>query len=107
MHAHLKNGFMEDEKYHNLMTWLIYLLCISEQSPEETEKTKQFCLEVVDLLKHSHQYHMMFNKFIPSYHHHFGRQCRVSDYGFTKLQDLFDAIPHIVEVCYSWGLFFC
>ena len=24
-HAHLKNEFTEDEKYHNLMTWLIYL----------------------------------------------------------------------------------
>ena len=24
-HEHLKNEFMEDEKYHNLITWLIYL----------------------------------------------------------------------------------
>ena len=23
-HAHLKNEFTEDEKYHNLMTWLNY-----------------------------------------------------------------------------------
>ena len=41
---------------------------------------------------------MMFNKFVPSYHHHFGHQCRVSDYGYSKLQDLFEAIPHVVEV---------
>ena len=74
-----------------------HLFC-PEQTPEESEKTKQFCLEVVDLLKHSQQYRMMFNKFVPSYHHHFGHQCRVSDYGFTKLQDLFEAIPHVVEV---------
>ena len=26
MHARLKSEFMEDEKYHNLMTWLILLL---------------------------------------------------------------------------------
>ena len=74
-----------------------HLFC-PEQTPEESEKTKQFCLEVVDLLKHSQQYRMMFNKFVPSYHHHFGHQCRVSDYGFSKLQDLFEAIPHVVEV---------
>ena len=76
----------------------IVLFICPEQTPEESEKTKQFCLEVVDLLKHSQQYRMMFNKFVPSYHHHFGHQCRVSDYGFSKLQDLFEAIPHVVEV---------
>jgi meiosis arrest female protein 1 len=35
---------------------------------------------------------MPFSKFIPSYHHHFGKQCRVSDYGFSKLAELFEAI---------------
>lgn len=38
------------------------------------------------------------NKFIPAYHHHFGRQCRVADYGYTKLVDLFEAIPHVIQV---------
>lgn len=69
-----------------------------DQSPEEMERTKQFALEVVDLLKHNPQCRMPFNKFIPAYHHHFGRQCRVSDYGFSKLLDLFEAIPHVVDV---------
>ena len=41
---------------------------------------------------------MPFSKFIPSYHHHFGRQCRVADYGYTKLMELFEALPHIVQV---------
>jgi len=41
---------------------------------------------------------MLFNKFVPSYHHHFGHQCRVSDYGFTKLIELFEAIPDIVKI---------
>lgn len=41
---------------------------------------------------------MLFNKFVPSYHHHFGHQCKVSDYGFTKLIELFEAIPDVVEV---------
>lgn len=41
---------------------------------------------------------MYFNKFVPAYHHHFGHQCKVSDYGFTKLIELFEAIPDIVKV---------
>ncbi|XP_033736360.1 meiosis regulator and mRNA stability factor 1-like isoform X2 [Pecten maximus] len=69
-----------------------------DQSAEEVERTRQFSLEVVDLLRHNPQCRMPFNKFIPAYHHHFGRQCRVSDYGFSKLMDLFEAIPHVVEM---------
>lgn len=52
----------------------------------------------MDLLKHNPLCEMAFNKFIPSYHHHFGRQCKVADYGFLKLIELFEAIPHVVEV---------
>lgn len=69
-----------------------------DQTSEEVERTKQFALEVVDLLKHKPECRMPFNKFIPAYHHHFGRQCRVADYGFGKLGDLFEAISHIVEI---------
>jgi len=70
----------------------------ADQTPEEIERTKQFAVEVIDLLKHSPQYSMSFNKFIPAYHHHFGKQCRVSDYGFAKLIELFEAIPHVLKV---------
>ncbi|XP_011307135.1 meiosis arrest female protein 1 isoform X2 [Fopius arisanus] len=69
-----------------------------EQTPEEIERTKQFAVEVVELLRHAPQCSMQFNKFVPSYHHHFGHQCRVSDYGFTKLIELFEAIPHVVNI---------
>ncbi len=41
---------------------------------------------------------MPFHKFIPSYHHFFGRQCRVADYGYTKLKELFEALPHVVQI---------
>lgn len=75
-----------------------YILLFLDQTPEEIERTKQFALEVVDLLKHNPQCRMAFNKFIPAYHHHFGRQCRVADYGFTKLTDLFECIFQVVEV---------
>ncbi|ROT74060.1 hypothetical protein C7M84_007454 [Penaeus vannamei] len=41
---------------------------------------------------------MQFNRFIPAYHHHFGRQCRVAAYGFSKLIELFEAIPDVLQV---------
>ncbi|XP_076293611.1 meiosis regulator and mRNA stability factor 1-like protein [Lasioglossum baleicum] len=69
-----------------------------EQTAEEIERTKQFSVEVVELLRHAPQCRMQFNKFVPSYHHHFGHQCRVSDYGFTKLIELFEAIPDVVKI---------
>ncbi|XP_025408797.1 meiosis regulator and mRNA stability factor 1 isoform X3 [Sipha flava] len=69
-----------------------------EQTPEEIERTKAFSKEVIELLSHAPQCSLLFNKFIPSYHHHFGHQCKVADFGFTKLIELFEAIPHIVKI---------
>ncbi|KAM4698321.1 meiosis regulator and mRNA stability factor 1 isoform 2-T2 [Rhinophrynus dorsalis] len=69
-----------------------------ERTPEEIERTKQFSKEVVDLLRHQPHFRMPFNKFIPSYHHHFGRQCKLTYYGFTKLLDLFESIPDVLQV---------
>lgn len=56
------------------------------------------CREVVDLLKTTDRCQLLMSRFIPAYHHHFGRQCRVADYGFTRLADLFEAISHVVQV---------
>ncbi|KAJ8363878.1 hypothetical protein SKAU_G00127090 [Synaphobranchus kaupii] len=69
-----------------------------ERTPEEIERTKQFAKEVVDLLRHQPHCRMSFSKFIPSYHHHFGRQCKLTYYGFTKLMELFEAIPEVLLV---------
>lgn len=69
-----------------------------EQTEEEIKRTKRFAIEVIELLRHAPQCRMQFNKFVPSYHHHFGHQCRISDYGFTKLIELFEAIPDIVKI---------
>ncbi|XP_051239907.1 meiosis regulator and mRNA stability factor 1 isoform X2 [Dicentrarchus labrax] len=69
-----------------------------ERTAEEMERTKQFGKEVVDLLRHQPHCRMPFSKFIPTYHHHFGRQCKLSYYGFTKLMELFEAIPDILMV---------
>ena len=43
-----------------------------EQTPEEMARTRQFGREVVELLRHNPRCRLSFNKFIPSYHHHFG-----------------------------------
>ncbi|XP_042286497.1 meiosis regulator and mRNA stability factor 1 isoform X4 [Thunnus maccoyii] len=69
-----------------------------ERTVEEMERTKQFGKEVVDLLRHQPHCRMPFSKFIPTYHHHFGRQCKLSYYGFTKLIELFEAIPEVLMV---------
>ncbi|KAK0155151.1 Meiosis regulator and mRNA stability factor 1 [Merluccius polli] len=69
-----------------------------DRTAEEMERTKQFGKEVVDLLRHQPRCRMPFSKFIPTYHHHFGRQCKLTYYGFTKLLDLFDAIPEVLTV---------
>ncbi|XP_063916773.1 meiosis regulator and mRNA stability factor 1 isoform X1 [Zophobas morio] len=69
-----------------------------EQTAKEIMRTKQFAMEVIDILRHSPNCTILFNKFIPAYHHHFGHQCRMSDYGFTKLIELFEAIPDVVKI---------
>ncbi|XP_029905929.1 meiosis regulator and mRNA stability factor 1 isoform X2 [Myripristis murdjan] len=69
-----------------------------ERTVEEMERTKQFGKEVVDLLRHQPHCRMPFSKFIPTYHHHFGRQCKLTYYGFTKLMELFEAIPEVLMV---------
>lgn len=75
-----------------------FLFLTLERTQEEIERTKQFSKEVVDLLRHQPHFRMPFNKFIPSYHHHFGRQCKLAYYGFTKLLELFEAIPDVLQV---------
>jgi len=67
-------------------------------SPPLATHLALFSRELVDLLKTSPHCQLPFSRFIPAYHHHFGRQCRVADYGFTKLIDLMEALPHIVQV---------
>ncbi|CAL8099473.1 unnamed protein product [Orchesella dallaii] len=69
-----------------------------EQTPQEIHKTRIFAAEVVELLRHSTRCELEFSKFVPYYHHHFQKQCRVSDYGFGKLAELFDAISDTITV---------
>ncbi|OWR42532.1 putative limkain b1 [Danaus plexippus plexippus] len=54
--------------------------------------------ELVDLLRTAPRCSIPFSKLIPAFHHHFGRQCRVADYGFTKLPDLLSALGNTIVV---------
>ncbi|XP_059478006.1 meiosis regulator and mRNA stability factor 1 isoform X2 [Neocloeon triangulifer] len=69
-----------------------------EQTAEEAERTRHFAKEVVSLLRNAPRCAIPFNKFIPAYHHHFGRQCRLSDFGVTKLTELLIAVSDVVEI---------
>ncbi|XP_075973435.1 meiosis regulator and mRNA stability factor 1-like protein isoform X2 [Anticarsia gemmatalis] len=54
--------------------------------------------ELIDLLRTAPRCSIPFSKLIPAFHHHFGRQCRVADYGFTKLPDLLAALSNAIVV---------
>lgn len=58
----------------------------------------QFGRELIDLLKTFPKCTLPFAKLIPSYHAHFGRQCRVADYGHFNLAALLQTLPHIVQI---------
>lgn len=57
-----------------------------------------FTRELLELLKDTPKCLLPFSQFIPSYHRRYGRQCRVSDYGYTKLLDLLESLPHVLQV---------
>lgn len=80
----------------------------NSSSPLLSQQLNQISREMVDLLKQTSNCRMPISKFIPSYHHFFGRQCRVADYGYNRLKDLFEAIPHVVQVSeYICGIGIC
>lgn len=62
------------------------------------ESFSQVSREIVELIKLSPKSTLKFSRFIPAYHNHFGKQCRVADYGYTKLIDLFEALTSVVQV---------
>jgi hypothetical protein len=65
---------------------------------EERLCTNRLTHDIIDMLKHKPRFSIQFNKFIPNFHHHFGRQCKLSNYGFTKLIELLEAMPDTVHV---------
>lgn len=90
--------FVACYKYFTLIT--IFFLDASDKavSPPLVTQLTLLSRELVDLLKIQPGCQLAFGRFVPAYHHHFGRQIRVADYGFTKLIDLLEAIPNVVQV---------
>ncbi|XP_045141947.1 meiosis regulator and mRNA stability factor 1 [Echinops telfairi] len=77
----------------NADPWLL-----RSKSPVGNPQLIQFSREVVDLLKNQPSCVTPVSNFIPSYHHHFAKQCRVSDYGYSKLIELLEAVPHVLQI---------
>ncbi len=66
---------------------------------EVQQRLQQFSREVLDLLKNQGSHcRLPVSKFVSSYHQYFSRQCRVADYGFSKIIDLLLAIPKSIQV---------
>uniref|UniRef100_A0A674EF36 Meiosis regulator and mRNA stability factor 1 n=1 Tax=Salmo trutta TaxID=8032 RepID=A0A674EF36_SALTR len=79
-------------------------VCVIDQwtqrckSPVGNPQLIQFSRELIDLMKGQPCNLMPISKFIPAYHHHYAKQCRVSDYGYSKLLELLEAVPHVLQV---------
>lgn len=57
-----------------------------------------FSLQIVELLRNLPHYEILFQKFVKSYFYHFGYHCRLSDYGFQKLAELFETVEGLIVV---------
>ena len=76
------------------------------QMEEELLCMHRLTFDIIDMLKLKSRFLIQFNKFIPNFHHHFGRQCKLSNYGFSKLIDLLEAIPNTVQLLKNDGMQF-
>jgi len=66
---------------------------------EVQQRLQQFSREVLDLLKNQGSHcRLPVSKFVSAYHQYFNRQCRVADYGFSKIIDLLSAIPKSIQI---------
>ena len=79
----------------------LFPFLILERTQEEIAATAVFARELVEILKCRPQHKISFKDFIPAYHRQFGRQCKLVKFGFNKLQDLFESLPLVVQVCIS------
>lgn len=72
---------------------------LPDEAPKRlTPELKELSREVMELVSKQEQCSLPLHQFIPAFHRHFGRQCRLADYGCTRLLDLLAAIGHIVEI---------
>ncbi|KAK6624222.1 hypothetical protein RUM44_011081 [Polyplax serrata] len=97
---------IEVSQSHGSFKYLTWSQAVSQPSEDHAKCVSPmlvgtmsiFTRELLDLLKDTPKCLLPFSQFIPSYHRRYGRQCRVSDYGYTKLLDLLESLPHILQV---------
>lgn len=65
---------------------------------ESQRKQSQLGREVIELVKSVNRCIIPVSRFNSDYHRKYGRQCRVADFGHTKLIDLLESLPHIVQI---------
>lgn len=54
--------------------------------------------QIVELLRNLPHYEILFQKFVKSYFYHFGYHCRLGEYGFQKLAELFETVDGLIRV---------
>lgn len=69
-----------------------------DENKNQTDSLSIFCREVRNLLRSKPSCMIPFSKFVPAYHNHYGRQCCVYQFGYTKLIELLESIPHVVQI---------
>ena len=70
----------------------------NESRNNQSDSLSIFCREVRNLLRSKPNCMIPFSKFVPAYHNHYGRQCCVHQFGYTKLIELLESIPHVVQI---------
>ena len=61
-------------------------------------KLEEFAQDCVELVMSVPDHKIPFDRFIPAYTQRFNRRCKLSNYGFEKLINLFEAVPETVKV---------
>uniref|UniRef100_A0A1B6DPC6 HTH OST-type domain-containing protein n=1 Tax=Clastoptera arizonana TaxID=38151 RepID=A0A1B6DPC6_9HEMI len=75
-----------------------YVVSLQENNEMTKKNILRFESEVLELLSLSPDYRLEFSKFIGAYYQHFKRNCKISDYGFTRLAPLLNSMSHIVKI---------
>lgn len=65
---------------------------------DRQRKLNHFAHLVIKLLKGVSKCIIPISKFNCEFYRKYGLQCRVADYGHTRLIDLLEAIPHVVQI---------
>ena len=71
---------------------------VIESGPCCSDLLEKFCREVSELLASRPDQSIAFSNFTAAFDQFFKRQCRVADYGYKKLIDLFKAAEGVVQV---------